>query len=94
MHHVESPELELTVGQATKVRITEIDDDRRRISLSIKQALPEWSERSAPQKPQRKTRQEPEFEREEIASEGAHFKADESLEAILKELKERGIGGS
>lgn len=94
MHHVESPELELTVGQATKVRITEIDDDRRRISLSIKQALPEWSERSAPQKPSRKARQEPEFEREEIASEGAHFKADESLEAILKELKERGIGGS
>ncbi len=94
MHHVESPELELTVGQATKVRITEIDDDRRRISLSIKQALPEWSERSAPQKPQHKERPEPEFEREEIASEGAHFKADESLEAILKELKERGIGGS
>ena len=94
MHHVESPELELTVGQPTNVRITEIDDDRRRISLSIKQALPEWSERSAPQKPQRKARQEPEFEREEIASEGAHFKADESLEAILKELKERGIGGS
>ena len=94
MHHVESPELELTVGQPTNVRITEIDDDRRRISLSIKQALPEWSERSSPQKPQRKARQEPEFEREEIASEGAHFKADESLEAILKELKERGIGGS
>jgi small subunit ribosomal protein S1 len=94
MRHVESPELELTVGQPVNVRITEIDDDRRRISLSIKQALPEWSERSAPQKPQRKARQEPEFEREEIASEGAHFKADESLEAILKELKERGIGGS
>jgi small subunit ribosomal protein S1 len=94
MHHVESPELELTVGQAVNVRITEIDDDRRRISLSIKQGMPEWSERSAPQKPQRKARQEPEFEREEIASEGAHFKADESLEAILKELKERGIGGS
>jgi small subunit ribosomal protein S1 len=92
MHHVESPELELTVGQAVNVRITEIDDDRRRISLSIKQALPEYAERSA-QKPQRR-RQEPEFEREEIASEGAHFKADESLEAILKELKERGIGGN
>ncbi len=94
MHHVESPELELTVGQAVNVRITEIDDDRRRISLSIKQGLPEWSERAAPQRPQRKDRHEPEFEREEIASEGAHFKADESLEAILKELKERGIGGS
>lgn len=93
MHHVESPELELTVGQKVDVRITEIDDERRRISLSIKQALPEWVERSkqTPQ-PQRQARPEPEFEREEIASEGAHFKADESLEAILQELKERGIG--
>ncbi len=91
MHHVESPELELTVGQAIKVRITEIDDDRRRISLSIKQAMPEYVERTQPQPP-RKERPEPEFEREEIATEGAHFKADESLEAILQELKERGIG--
>ena len=91
MHHVESPELELTVGQEVNVRITEIDDDRRRISLSIKQAMPEYVERTQPQPP-RKERPEPEFEREEIATEGAHFKADESLEAILQELKERGIG--
>ena len=62
-------------------------------SASIKQALPEWVERSKQAaQPQRKPRQEPEFEREEIAGEGAHFKADESLEAILQELKERGIG--
>ena len=27
MHHVESPELELTVGQATNMRITEIDEE-------------------------------------------------------------------
>jgi small subunit ribosomal protein S1 len=91
MHHVESPELELTVGQKVKVRITEVDDDRRRISLSIKQALPEWAERTE-ERPPPKRREEKEFQKEEIASEGAHFKADASLEAILQELKEKGMG--
>ncbi|MBU1866339.1 MAG: 30S ribosomal protein S1, partial [Actinobacteria bacterium] len=45
MHHVESPELELSLGQQVKVKITEIDVNRRRISLSIKQASPEWEDR-------------------------------------------------
>ncbi|MBM3694954.1 MAG: 30S ribosomal protein S1 [Actinobacteria bacterium] len=96
MHHVESPELELSVGQAVQVKITEIDGDRRRISLSIKQASPEWSQRSqwveerrvAPRRRQRK-----EFQREEEAAEPQpSFSADASLEAILQELKEKGIG--
>ena len=95
MHHVESPELELSVGQAVKVKITEIDGDRRRISLSIKQATTEWSQRSQwteERHPPRK-RQRQEFQREEEAAAPVpSFSADASLEAILQELKEKGIG--
>jgi small subunit ribosomal protein S1 len=96
MHHVESPELELSVGQAVKVKITEIDADRRRISLSIKQATPEWSQRTQwaaeDHRPPRR-RQRKEFQREEEAAEPQpSFAADASLEAILQELKEKGIG--
>ncbi|MCB1247202.1 MAG: 30S ribosomal protein S1 [Acidimicrobiia bacterium] len=94
MHHVESPELELSLGQEVTVKVTEIDADRRRVSLSIKQALPEWEERSSwgdeqPSRPRRR-----EFQREEETEEASTFAADSSLEAILAELKERGIGRS
>lgn len=94
MHHVESPELELSLGQEVTVKVTEIDADRRRVSLSIKQALPEWEERSGwgeeqPSRPRRR-----EFQREEETEEAPGFSADSSLEAILAELKERGIGRS
>ena len=96
MHHVESPELELSVGQAVKVKITEIDADRRRISLSIKQATPEWSQRSQwteERRPAARPRRRKEFQREEEAAEPQPtFAADASLEAILQELKEKGIG--
>jgi len=94
MHHVESPELELSVGQAVKVKITEIDVDRRRISLSIKQASPEWEERSQWQEERRPKRrpQRREFVREEEREPEPSFSADASLEAILQELKEKGIG--
>ncbi len=95
MHHVESPELELSVGQEVKVKITEIDADRRRISLSIKQATPEWEQR-AQWAEERSTRKKSrrEFQREEEAAEepASSFAADASLEAILQELKEKGIG--
>jgi small subunit ribosomal protein S1 len=103
MHHVESPELELSVDQQVRVKITEIDTERRRISLSIKQALPEWESRSQWQDdartvgagPKRKKAQE--FEREDEEAEESEesepaFSADASLEAILEELKQRGIG--
>jgi small subunit ribosomal protein S1 len=98
IHHVESPELELSIGQQLRVKVTEVDGDRRRVSLSIKQALPEWEERSqwterrrpdAPATPRPRKR---EFQREEEAVEAPSFNADASLEAILQELKERGIG--
>jgi len=92
MHHVESPELELSIGQQVRVKVTEVDAERRRVSLSIKQALPEWEERSTwterkPAKPRRR-----EFQREDEAEAQPSFNADASLEAILQELKERGIG--
>ena len=94
MHHVESPELELSIGQQVRVKVTEIDADRRRVSLSIKQALPEWEERSTwSDKPARESRpKRREFTREEDATPEPSFNADSSLEAILQELKERGIG--
>ncbi|HSM01879.1 MAG TPA: 30S ribosomal protein S1 [Acidimicrobiia bacterium] len=100
IHHVESPELELSVDQAVRVKVTEIDEDRRRISLSIKQALPEWENRSQWQDDQRdpgpsggKRKKTQEFEREEEAGQPEPvFNADSSLEAILEELKQRGIG--
>lgn len=94
MHHVESPELELSVGQGVKVKITEIDVDRRRISLSIKQATPEWEERSQWQEERRPKRrpQRREFVREDEREPEPSFSADASLEAILQELKEKGIG--
>ncbi len=124
MHHVESPELELSVEQPVKVKITEIDGERRRISLSIKQALPEWESRSQWQEEEeqrpgapaagggpgsggaergspdrggsdrgkRKRTQEFEKEEEESTGPAPTFNADASLEAILEELKQRGIG--
>ena len=93
MHHVDSPELELSISQQVRVKVTEIDADRRRVSLSIKQALPEWEERSTwnerkgPDRPKRR-----EFEREDEVVREPSFNADASLEAILQELKEKGIG--
>lgn len=97
IHRVESPELELSIGQRVNVKITEKDDDRRRISLSIKQALPDWKEREAQQADDRrpgKRKQPREFEREfgPTEEERPPMPVDASLEAILQELKERGIG--
>lgn len=95
-HRVESPELELSIGQTVKVKITEKEDERRRISLSIKQASPDWKEREAQMEEQKKGRRRPqkEFEREfgPTEEERPPMPVDASLEAILQELKERGIG--
>jgi small subunit ribosomal protein S1 len=94
VHRVESPELELSIGQTVKVKITEKDDERRRVSLSIKQALPDYRERTAEVEEKKKPRRQREFEREfgAEAEERPPMPVDASLEAILKELKERGIG--
>ncbi|HDH02697.1 MAG TPA: S1 RNA-binding domain-containing protein, partial [Actinobacteria bacterium] len=92
MHRVESPELELSLSQAVKVKITEMDEARRRVSLSIKQAMPDYEERSTRAAPRRKQPEVREFEREDTKEEERTFDVDSSLEAILQELKERGIG--
>ena len=95
MHRVESPELELSISQTVKVKITEKDDERRRVSLSIKQALPDYKERLEEADTDKKRPRKPrEFEREFGAEAEEHppMPVDASLEAILKELKERGIG--
>ena len=103
VHRVESPELELSIGQKVTAKITELDDERRRVSLSIKQALPDWKEREqqqtssgapSPSGPPRKRPPRREFEREfgPEAEERPPVAVDASLEAILQELKERGIG--
>ena len=42
--HVETAEQVVAVGQPVQVKIIEVDSDRRRISLSIKQASPEGAE--------------------------------------------------
>ena len=98
MHRVESPELELSLGQAVEVKVTEMDEERRRVSLSIKQALPgyraEASQPPSSEGPARRRvaeRQEFQRESEEVVEERT-FNVDSSLEAILQELKERGIG--
>ncbi len=70
-----------------------MDENRRRVSLSIKQALPDYKEReSGPRGPRRKQPEVREFEREDGKEEERTFDVDSSLEAILQELKERGIG--
>jgi small subunit ribosomal protein S1 len=94
IHRVESPELELSIGQKVKAKITELEDERRRVSLSIKQALPDWKEREAAQNAPRKRPARREFEREfgPQEPERPQVTVDASLEAILQELKERGIG--
>lgn len=95
IHRVESPELELSLGQKVSVKITEMEEERRRVSLSIKQALPDWQERqqpvTAPAPSRRPARREFEKERDQ-EPERPTVAVDASLEAILQELKERGIG--
>jgi small subunit ribosomal protein S1 len=102
VHRVESPELELSIGQPVKVKITEKENERRRVSLSIKQASPDWQERESqieeqkksPSPSQSRRRPQKEFEREfgPADDERPPMPVDASLEAILQELKERGIG--
>ena len=45
IHRGPVPQLELSIGQAVSVKVTEMDEERRRVSLSIKQANPDWKDR-------------------------------------------------
>ena len=94
MHRVESPEMELSIGQTVQVKITELDTNRRRVSLSVKQALPEWKNRGqARPRPRPRREERPRAPRRKPEPERRSVRVDSSLEAILEELKKRGIGG-
>lgn len=99
MHRVESPEMELSIGQKVTVKLTELDEARRRASFSIKQTLPNYSpsQPSDGPRPPRRHAAPPkvrEFESEDTGEkeETKSVEVDASLEEILQELKERGIG--
>ncbi len=93
MHRVESPEMELSIGQVVNVKITELDSNRRRVSLSVKQALPDWETRGQPRARAPRREEQPRAPREKPEPERRAVRVDSSLEAILEELKKRGIGG-
>ena len=88
---VDSPELALALGQKVKIKITELDIEKRRVNLSIKKADPNWKEvEESKDKPKTHSSSSGEETPKRQTVEGV----DESLENILQELKERGIGNS
>ena len=88
---VDSPELALALGQKVKIKITELDIEKRRVNLSIKKADPNWKEvEESKDKPKTHSSTSDEETPKRQTVEGV----DESLENILQELKERGIGNS
>ena len=74
--HVETAEQVVTVGQPVQVKIIEVDSERRRISLSIKQAGPEGAE-PPPEEIELET------EEEKAAPEPAEVSGEDVLEAAL-----------
>ena len=88
---IDSPELALALGQKVQVKITELDIDKRRVNLSIKQADPNWKDVEV----EKNTPKTHSSESEDSAPKRQTVEGvDESLENILQELKERGIGNS
>ena len=88
---IESPELALAIGQGVKIKIMELDIPKRRVNLSIKQADPNWEVKEEEKnKPKTHSSQSDDKPAERQTVEGV----DESLENILQELKERGIGNN
>ena len=88
---IESPELTLAIGQNVKIKILELDIPKRRVNLSIKQANPDWKEEEEEKNiPKTHSTQSDEKQTKRQTVEGV----DESLENILKELKDRGIGNN
>ena len=89
---IKSPELELGIGQKVQIKLIEIDSEKRKVALSIKQADPEWKEEDLEEEPvemhSTQTENDPQPQRQKVKG------IDESLESILEELKERGIGSS
>jgi len=89
---IKSPELEIAIGQKVKVKILDIDSEKRKVALSIKQSDPDWKEPAIVDKNLNRhssqTTEETTPKRQTVEG------IDESLESILEELKERGIGST
>ena len=94
---VDSPELALAIGQKVKVKIIELDIPKRRVNLSIKQADPEWKEVEE-EKNEPKTHSSQSDKKSDSDDEKSTRQkvegVDESLDNILQELKDRGIGNT
>ena len=93
LNEIKSPELELGIGQKVQIKLIEIDSEKRKVSLSIRQADPEWKEEDDLEEESKEmhssqTEKDPQPQRQKVKG------IDESLESILEELKERGIGSS
>ena len=89
---IKSPELELALNQKVKVKILEIDGDKRKVSLSIKQSDPNWVEE--PALDENSNLHTTESNDKKTPKRQKVKGIDESLESILEELKERGIGST
>ena len=94
---VDSPELALAIGEKVKVKIIELDIPKRRVNLSIKQADPEWEDKED-EKNQPKTHSSQSDNKTESDDQKSNRQkvegVDESLDNILQELKDRGIGNT
>ncbi len=94
---VDSPELALAIGQKVQVKIIELDVPKRRVNLSIKQADPNWveieEEKNAP-KTHSTESDENKKNDDQISTRQKVEGVDESLDNILQELKDRGIGNT
>ena len=93
LNEIKSPELELGIGQKVQIKLIEIDSEKRKVSLSIRQADPKWKEEDDLEEESKEmhssqTEKDPQPQRQKVKG------IDESLESILEELKERGIGSS
>ena len=94
---VDSPELALAIGQKVQIKIIELDIPKRRVNLSIKQADPNWveveEEKNTPKT--HSTESDKNNKNDDEKSKRQKVEGvDESLDNILQELKDRGIGNT
>ena len=94
---VDSPELALAIGEKVKVKIIELDIPKRRVNLSIKQADPKWEDKENEKNKPKTHSSQSDNKAESDDQKSSRQKVegvDESLDNILQELKDRGIGNT
>tara|TARA_B100001996_G_scaffold345970_1_gene302645 strand:+ start:323 stop:1606 length:1284 start_codon:yes stop_codon:yes gene_type:complete len=92
---VDSPELTLAIGEKVKVKIIELDIPKRRVNLSIKQADPQWKDIEEKEIKTHTTESNEKNQTDKNKSNRQQVDGvDESLDNILQELKDRGIGNT